>query len=527
MGPAIQAIVSQIAYGAQSGKMKADMVSYTKDVPIFVRGLSRSGGPLMLTVLDTHPEIAMSYEPYRRCRRWFNTALFILVSLVAHEAWGDMLFDHRLDEFNRYQRLIIALTKPLTAPNPPADVRRLTRHYFRGSSARTVPLSVKRVIAGYASQADLSEVRSRLVRQPADPGLLAGYLQQQYQRISEPGATRRARRLFAWNWVFWGRAAIVAYERTGETWFLEFVAQTFDHLNQYRGDVTAVRDAYRGKVLPSWPARGKNEKPGKFFYDQTVAGLMTLPACQFVRSVNQARALRERYAERVTRYIDIVRRALDAITEDYHQNERGYGYFVMPNLKRVEALNHSHAYASALACLNATVSPPLRPDMLDGLNRSYRASLWRTSAGSIAWGYAPRPPDDLDPPAEWLWKASTTILWPYDSYRFGGHFERPFMQELVRVFRTAIHRGGATFNARISRDDYLELTPTIASGRHPERLQALVVWIVLSDFDPEVRTIIENAVADRTDLFPQGWFGTARGAYAYAHRLAGDAQRFW
>lgn len=30
------------------------------------------------------------------------------------------------------------------------------------------------------------------------------------------------------------------------------------------------------------------------------------------------------------------------------------------------------------------------------------------------------------------------------------------MQELVDVFRTGIHRGGATFNARISLDDYLE-----------------------------------------------------------------------
>jgi Sulfotransferase family len=32
--------------------------------PIFVRGLSRSGGTLVVTVLDAHPEIAMSYELY-------------------------------------------------------------------------------------------------------------------------------------------------------------------------------------------------------------------------------------------------------------------------------------------------------------------------------------------------------------------------------------------------------------------------------------------------------------------------------
>jgi len=32
--------------------------------PIFIRGYSRSGGTLMVTILDAHPEIAMSYELY-------------------------------------------------------------------------------------------------------------------------------------------------------------------------------------------------------------------------------------------------------------------------------------------------------------------------------------------------------------------------------------------------------------------------------------------------------------------------------
>lgn len=34
------------------------------DRPIFIRGLSRSGGTLMVTLLDAHPEVAMSYELY-------------------------------------------------------------------------------------------------------------------------------------------------------------------------------------------------------------------------------------------------------------------------------------------------------------------------------------------------------------------------------------------------------------------------------------------------------------------------------
>lgn len=34
--------------------------------PIFVRGLSRSGGTLMCTLLDAHPDVSMSYELYPR-----------------------------------------------------------------------------------------------------------------------------------------------------------------------------------------------------------------------------------------------------------------------------------------------------------------------------------------------------------------------------------------------------------------------------------------------------------------------------
>jgi hypothetical protein len=34
------------------------------DKPIFIRGVSRSGGTLLVTILDAHPDIAMSYELY-------------------------------------------------------------------------------------------------------------------------------------------------------------------------------------------------------------------------------------------------------------------------------------------------------------------------------------------------------------------------------------------------------------------------------------------------------------------------------
>jgi hypothetical protein len=40
------------------------------DGPILVRGLSRSGGTLLVTILDAHPDVAMSYELYPTLLEW-------------------------------------------------------------------------------------------------------------------------------------------------------------------------------------------------------------------------------------------------------------------------------------------------------------------------------------------------------------------------------------------------------------------------------------------------------------------------
>ncbi len=40
------------------------VVGTGEECPVFVRGMSRSGGTLAVTILDSHPEIAMSYEIY-------------------------------------------------------------------------------------------------------------------------------------------------------------------------------------------------------------------------------------------------------------------------------------------------------------------------------------------------------------------------------------------------------------------------------------------------------------------------------
>lgn len=56
--------MTAVRIGSDETSEQASDNTLSADQPIFVRGLSRSGGTLMVTLLDAHPEVAMSYELY-------------------------------------------------------------------------------------------------------------------------------------------------------------------------------------------------------------------------------------------------------------------------------------------------------------------------------------------------------------------------------------------------------------------------------------------------------------------------------
>ncbi len=50
-------------------------------------------------------------------------------------------------------------------------------------------------------------------------------------------------------------------------------------------------------------------------------------------------------------------------------------------------------------------------------------------------------------------------------------------------------------------------------------MRSLALWMFLDVYAQEIRTIIEDAVAARRDIFEKGWFQTTKMALAYSHRL--------
>jgi hypothetical protein len=450
--------------------------------------------------------------PTARTALWLSAALLSLASpgCTGHpvpKPDESGLVDGRIESFTRYQRAIELLSEP--APDSP---RRRYERLRVALAPEGIPLSP----AHGPGPQGLGRLRRSLVAMPADPGLLAGYLQHHYRLMARAAGTLEDRPGFARQWSYWGRAAALAYRRTRDPWFLELVARGFEHLDGLRGTKLGIEDGLRHAVLPSWPVRTGS---GDYRYRPGVAGLMTLPACQLAHIVQEDPALQARFSAEAERFLAVTREALEAFAGDYQEGQYGYGRFVRPGDGKAEPLDHTHAYASALECLNHKSPTPLRPEILKGLQRAFVAALWRSRAGSIAWGHAPNPPQDPGRPAQWVWRAAVTIVWPYEAYRLNGRFDVAFLRELARTFRSGVYLGDGSWNARISADERVELVPRGA------RAQSLSAWNVLAEFDSEVRRLIEEAVSERQDLFPAGWLGSAPGAYAYAFRLAETATR--
>jgi len=93
---------------------------------IFVRGLSRSGGTLMVTVLDAHPKVAMSYEIYEHLLAPSDEGHDKLESLIGARTKRTLFFkktaskveDKQLQTFISMRSLLARIEKPA----PPEDM---------------------------------------------------------------------------------------------------------------------------------------------------------------------------------------------------------------------------------------------------------------------------------------------------------------------------------------------------------------------------------------------------------------------
>jgi hypothetical protein len=385
------------------------------------------------------------------------------------------------------------------------------------------------VFAGTALWFPAASLETSIKSPPADADLLFDKLSQSKfgDRHRKGDWPKRPR---TWSWGFKGNAAIIAYKCTGDVRFLEWLATTYDRLLAYRDTKLSRVDDVRGRAVDSWssvltvkphwaikkhPTLGKKKKLRT--NEVTTAALMVLPALKFVELVRGNEELSERYEDLSDHFLETAISALSEFDDDYKTTPDGRGYYVMPHDGSVEALNHSHTAGAAFAILYKLTGKDEYKQKVLELARSFRASIKRESNGSYSWGYFPANSAEASSKSEALWKGRTTLMLPIAAYTRGIAFSDEDMAAFSKTFTENVYRGDMKFNVFISSSDEKPLK--LSNIKYDNRAQALFGWIFLDRFDPRIRAILERAVVERVDLFPNGWFGSPAGTQAYAYRL--------
>lgn len=333
----------------------------------------------------------------------------------------------------------------------------------------------------------------------------------------------------SWSWLWTGYAAIIAYNNTGEERFLQLFISTFDQFLYYRDDKLNRVDHYRGRIMKSWGAFFKldfNTCEPILVNTVTFTGGVVFPVCKFCKTVLMDESLKKRYGEKAKQYLKVIEEAVSEFLGEFVVvPEINGGYFKqLDNEYKVEPLNHSHYFGATLLELYFLTGNGYYLEITKRMSNYFLASITKEDNGSYSWGYRPTPNNLKHHNPEPLWKARRTIILPLTAYECGIIFNDEDMKAFAKTFTSNVHVGENKFNIYISKRKFDSLQSYKIKKELRDCVQGLASWILLDIFDPSIRHIIEKAVAERTDLFPKGYFSGYRSSIAYAHRLGDGAE---
>ena len=213
------------------------------------------------------------------------------------------------------------------------------------------------------------------------PDALFAYLESSTRRLSASGTDdlgpigSRGRAL-AWNWSFWGRALVFAYRATGEARFMDLFVATFAKMLDHRDDRLGLRDAPKRRVIAGWGT----DVGGLHVNEITVAGLVTLPICEFLLFMREDPDAARRYGKVSAEYLAVVEDVAWQYETDYRLTRDG-GHYVNPVTGVREPLNHNHALAAVFAHLSVLTKRPRYRAKVDEIAQFFRASVTAEEQG--------------------------------------------------------------------------------------------------------------------------------------------------
>jgi len=317
-------------------------------------------------------------------------------------------------------------------------------------------------------------------------------------------------RHYSWYWGYYGRAAINMYSVTKKRKFLDLASESYARLLEFRDDRLELTDDRRDEIVPSWGTLYKNGLRGN---EVTTAGLISLPACEFLQVVNNDPELKDIYAEQISYYVKTVNETLSYFFDEMLYNENNGGYFRHKLENYLEPFNHSNIYAAALVrCLPFSQDKVKQESVIQAISNYYKQAITVLDNQSYSWPYSAESryswlyflnPNKKTPKSEAIWKAGVTIELPIAAHHAGIVFDQNDIDHIANVLLKNVVRDDGKLNRSIGLDGTRTVKDSSALG-------FISIWLYIPDTEEKIRTKIENIFKQNPEKFPHGWFGGAR-----------------
>lgn len=347
-----------------------------------------------------------------------------------------------------------------------------------------------------------------------NPDVLYGYLKQHIERkLAHADKLDTARApTYAWDLSYSTNACLLAFEATKQHRFLVLSASTFERFLAFRDSELGRVDGVRGRVLHSWGS--DTHLPGSYTSMVTIAGRITYPIARFCWIVKNDNDLAARFGEQADRFLKAVELCIGEYDAEFRMLEgTDQGYYLRPSNGSIEALNHQACAGNTLVMLHVITGKEKYHRMASAIASYYKASFYSEENGTVVWGFDPTPDNRRGNRIAPIWKAQVTVRFALLAAQHGIVFTDDDLRGIARMFLTNIYRGPGQFNAIIGSTN----RPMEKYRNHHGGYLSLLPYMLLDEYAPEIRQVLEDLVATRPDM--GGWFTRSKGAIAYAHRL--------
>ena len=325
----------------------------------------------------------------------------------------------------------------------------------------------------------------------------------------------------AWGGVYLSEAALLAYERSGDVRFLELFVAYFDRVLERRDWVLQRRDDLRGEVRQGWGSSKVDSN--RWINLVTHNGRIIYPATRFALLVRNSPRLKK-FQAKASQYAAISQAVMDEFETEWQPVASGANWFRRPPLGEPEATNRIHLVGRSWINLAQLTHEQRYRERVASLITLFLQGVQPQADGSLSWNYYPAFTQDPQSPehipqsaGEPIWKATLTVPFLLEAQRQGYAVPDSLLQAIARTWSDVmLNRGCIRYSFNSAKGRCLD-----PNQDHSKigMLQTLATVLPYSSLEPTLAVQIQTLVAERSDLFPGGWLGSAAGMVGYAFFL--------